>query len=296
MNVLILGATGYLGTAIDEALVAHGHRTTGIARSDAAREKLLRRGTSIVTADAAKPATLDKAIREADAVVYAVRVTDADPVAVDTAALRAIRRGLAGTEKTFVFISNAWVYGPTGDGEAAEDAPVAPPALVARRLELERATLEMTKLGVRALTVRPGIAYGRGGGIAAMFVQSAHERGAATIVGNGKNRWATIEIGDLGEFVALAIERGRPGRAYNAASDDRFTVEEIAVAASRGAGTGGKTSMVDARLMGQLGECLALDQALATERAKTDLEWQPRGVSILQDVEFGSYKLAAQVA
>ncbi len=296
MNVLIFGATGYVGTAVDEALRARGHQTTGIARSDAAREKLMLRGTAICSADAAKPQTLEKALREADAVVYAVRVTDADPFAVDSGALRAIRRGLAGTEKTFVYVSDAWVYGATGDREAAEDAPLAPPSFVARRLDLERAALEMTKIGVRALVVRPGIVYGRGAGLAAMFVQSARERGAATIFGEGTNRWATIEVSDLGDFVARAVDLGRPGRAYNAVNDDRFCVAEIAAAASRGAGAGGKTSSVSARLMGSLGECLTLDQVISAARAKADLAWQPHAPSIVADVECGSYALSAQVA
>ncbi|GAC1299840.1 MAG: NAD-dependent epimerase/dehydratase family protein [Vulcanimicrobiaceae bacterium] len=289
MNVLILGATGYVGTATDDALRARGHQTTGVARSDAAREKLQLRGTSAFMADAAKPNSLDKAVRAADAVVYAVHVTDADAFSVDSAALRAIRKGLAGTEKTFVYVSSAWVYGSTGETAAAEDAPLAPPALVARRLELERATLDMTKIGIRSLVVRPGIVYGRGGGLAAMFVQSACERGSATIVGSGTNRWATIDVNDLGALIASAVECGRPGRAYNAVNDDRFFVADIAAAASRCAGAGGKTTTVDAGLMGQLGECLALDQSISAARAKADLAWVPHAISILADVESGSY-------
>ncbi len=296
MNVLILGATGYIGTAADEALRARGHQTTGVARSDTAREKLMLRGTSICNADAAKPQTLERALRAADAVVYAVRVTDADPYAVDNGALRAIRKALAGTEKTFVYVSDAWVYGSTGKCEAAEDSPLAPPSFVARRLELERVALEMTKIGVRALVVRPGIVYGRGAGLAAMFVQSARERGSATIVGDGTNHWATIEVGDLGDFIARAVEVGRPGRAYNAVNDDRFRVAEIAAAASRGAGAGGRTTTVAATLMGQLGECLALDQTISASRAKTDLAWLPHALSIVSDVECGSYIAQAQVA
>lgn len=295
MNVLIVGATGYIGTAVDEALRARGHLTTGTARSDTAREKLQLRGTAFVAADAAKPQTLEKALRAADAVVYTVRVTDADPFSVDCGALRTVRKTLAGTEKTFLYVSDAWVYGSTGGSEAAEDAPLAPPTLVARRLELEQSTLALTKLGVRALIVRPGIVYGRGAGLAAMFVQSARERGSATIVGDGTNRWATIDVGDLGDFIASAVERGRPGRAYNAVNDDRFRVDEIAAAASRGAGAGGKTTMVSATMMGHLGECLALDQAISAARGKADLAWLPHAASIVTDVEYGSYQ-PAQVA
>lgn len=292
MNVFILGATGYIGTAVDEALRSRGHHTTGLARSDAAREKLASRGTSSYMGDAAQPQTLERALREADAVVYAVRVTDADPIAVDRGALRAIRKALAGTEKTFVYLSDAWVYGETGDAEATEDATLAPPALVARRLDLERATLEMTKLGVRAIVVRPGIVYGRRAGLAAMFVQSARERGSATIIGDGSNRWATIEVGDLGDFVARTVDLGRPGRAYNAVNDDRFCVREIARAASRGAGAGGQTNLVAVPVMGGLGECMALDQTISAERAKRDLGWRATGPSILVDVEHGSYATA----
>ena len=211
MNVLIIGATGYVGTSVDEALVARGHRTVGVARSEAARAILQARGTPVVSADAARPHSLGRAVRAADAVVYSVAVTDANPWSVDFNALRAIRRALAGTEKTFAYVSGAWVYGSTGDAPATEDVPLHPPPFVVRRLEMERETFAMTKLGIRAFVVRPAIAYGRGGGIPAMFVQSARERGAATIVGGGTNRWATIHVADLGRLIALALERASRG-------------------------------------------------------------------------------------
>ena len=79
MNVLIVGATGYVGTAVDEALNRMGHTTYGVARSDSARDRLRARNTNVVLADAAKPQTLAKAAADVDAVVYAVNVTDADP-------------------------------------------------------------------------------------------------------------------------------------------------------------------------------------------------------------------------
>jgi nucleoside-diphosphate-sugar epimerase len=159
MKVLIVGATGYVGTAVDEALSRNGHTVYGVARSDPSRSRLLARHTNVVLADAAKPQTLAKAAEDVDAIVYAVNVTDADPWTVDTGALKAIRKGLAGTEKTFVFVSSTWMYGATGDVPAAETAPINPPPLLVRRIELERATLEMTRVGIRSLIVRAGIAY-----------------------------------------------------------------------------------------------------------------------------------------
>ncbi len=293
MKVLIVGATGYVGTAVDVALSRNGHSTFGVARSDTARARLAARGTSIVLADAAKPQTLAKAAADVDAIVYAVNVTDDDPEIVDSNALRGIRKGLAGTEKTFVFINAAWIYGQTGNVPATEAAPINPPPLAMRRVDLERQTLEMTRVGIRALIVRAGVAYGRGGGIPAMFAQSARERGAATILGDGTNRWATIDVDDLGTFVCKAVESGRPGRAYNAVNDDRFTVRQIAEAASRGAGAGGEVTILPPEIMGQYGDCLALDQVISAERGKSDLGWRAEGPSIVDELEAGSYVGAA---
>jgi nucleoside-diphosphate-sugar epimerase len=152
--------------------------------------------------------------------------------------------------------------------------------------------MEMTKVGIRGLVVRPGIVYGRGGGVPMMFVQSARERGAATIVGDGTNHWATINVSDLGTMVALAVERGLPGRAYNAVNDDRPDVRTIAEAASRGAGTGGATTRVPQELMGLFGDCLALDQIISAERAKADLQWAPVAPTISEELERGSYRTA----
>jgi nucleoside-diphosphate-sugar epimerase len=290
MNVLIIGATGYLGTAIDEALKARGHQTLGVARSDAARRKLTARGTVVVEADIAKPQTLVTPARDVDAAVYCANITDMDNWSTGANALRAIRKGLAGTEKTFVYISSTWVYGSTGTIAASENSPLNPPPFVLRRLEHEHLTIEMTRVGIRGLVVRPGIVYGRGAGIAAMFVQSARERGAATIVGDGSNHWATIEVTDLGSLVALAVERGLPGRAYNAVNDDTPQVRRIAEAASRGAGAEGAVKLVPQEIMGAFGDCLALDQVVLSDRAKTDLGWAPVAPAIAHDLERGSYR------
>jgi nucleoside-diphosphate-sugar epimerase len=293
MKVLIVGATGYVGTAVDEALSRNGHTVYGVARSDPSRSRLLARHTNVVLADAAKPQTLAKAAEDVDAIVYAVNVTDADPFTVDTGALKAIRKGLAGTEKTFVFVSSTWMYGATGDVPAAETAPINPPPLLVRRIELERATLEMTRVGIRSLIVRCGIAYGSGGGIASMFAQSARERGAATLLGDGANRWAMVNIGDLGRFVARAVESGRPGRAYNCVNDDHYTMREIAEAASRGAGAGGEVKILPPELMGQFGDCLTIDQVVDAARGKNDLGWTAEGPSVISELEYGSYIGAA---
>ena len=297
MNVLILGATGYIGTAVDESLTARDHLACGLARSELSQTRLEARGTTVVRGDVTDPNSLLAPVRDADAVVYAVRLLEPEARSLELKAIKAIGKALAGSEKTLVFVSDAWIYGPTGEAVASEDAPLYapldPPSLLLRALELERASLDLSRIGVRAINIRPGIAYGLGAGTPSMFRESARTRGAATLVGEGDNRWATIAIQDLGDLIALAVERGRPGRAYNAVNDDCFSMREIAEAASRGAGAGGATTSVPESLMGQWGACLAMDQRVSAERAKADLGWSARRPSIVDEMEFGSYAAAA---
>jgi nucleoside-diphosphate-sugar epimerase len=294
MNALIIGATGYVGSAIDEAMTARGHRTVGTARSEIARAKLQARGTAVVPGDAAKPQTLIAAVKAADAVVYCVQATDADSMAVDLDAVRTIARAMAGSERTFVYLSSTWIYGDT-TGIADENAEVRPPAYVSKRADLDRMTLNMVKIGIRGHVVRSGIVYGDGGGVPAMFVHSARARSASTIVGEGRNHWAAIGREDLGRLVSLVIERGKPGQAYNAVDDYAYTVREIAEAASRGAGAQGRTTVVDPDILGPFGDCLVLDQRVSALRAKRELGWNPSPTSIVDELERGSY-LAAQIA
>jgi nucleoside-diphosphate-sugar epimerase len=291
MNVFLLGATGYIGTAIDAALKAHGHTVVGAARSDAAKAKLAARGTASVHADASDLRSLEAPTTAADVIVYCVQITDADPYTVDVHALRAFADLVRGTGKAFVYTSGCWVYGNTGDTIATEDAPENPPSLVSRRPELERAALALG--AARSIVIRPALVYGEGGGIPAMLASSAREQKAAQIMGDGTNHWSTIAVSDLGELFALAIERGANGRVYNANDEATYTVREIAEAASRGAGAGGAVNAIPRdevlSMLGPFGEALLLDQRLTSARARAELGWAPKAPSIIEDLEHGSY-------
>lgn len=300
MNVLLIGATGYIGTGIDEALRARGHHTLGVARSDDAKARLAARGTESVDADLERPHSILAAARSADAVIWAAQVTDDETFRVESNALAALAAGLAQSGKAFVYCSGCWVYGDTGNAVADETFPLNPAELVARRPQLEQIVLDAAAHGVRAIVVRPGLVYGRGAGVPAMLVESARERKAATIVGDGTNHWPVVGVGDLGDLFALAAEKAAAGSIYNGTDDTAFTVREIAEAASRGAGAGGATTLMPREtaigVLGEFGDALMLDQRLTSQKARKELGWAPKAASILEDIERGSYTAANVVS
>src|SRR5262249_48210609 len=150
------------------------------------------------------PDSLDVGVRSCDGVVSTGTTNDGN---FDRAAMSRVLELLKGTGKPFVYTSGIWVLGDTGGRVVDENAPANPVALVAWRPAMEQMVLSASADTIRAIVVRPGVVYGRGGGIAADFVQSARGSGAARYVGAGENRWPVVDVDDLADLYASAVER-----------------------------------------------------------------------------------------
>ncbi len=285
LNIFLTGATGYIGGAIAEALLARGHRVTGLVRSDDAASKLSAKGVVPHRGDLASPASLADVTRSSDGVIHAGTTSDGR---LDREAVRAMLEALGGSGKPFVYTSGVWVLGDTGGAVADESAPLKPAALVAWRPGVEAMVLESARHGVRSVVIRPAIVYGRARGIPADFVKSARETGAARLVGSGENHWPTVHVEDLADLYVRAVERAEAGMLLHAAQG-AYRVIEIAEAAS-----GGLTEcwpLVHAReTLGAYADALVLDQQVSAEKAKATLGWNPRAASIIDDLRHGSYR------
>ena len=290
MQVFLTGATGYIGTAVADRLRAAGHKLTGLARSDAAADRLTAAGARPVRGDFSDPKSVGSAARSADGVISLA--TTYNP-AVDGPAIDAILEALAGSDKPFVYTSGIWSHGDTGGVVVDETTPPKPAALVQWRVAVEDRVREGAKRGIRTVVIRPAIVYGRGGGIPAGFVDSARKEGAARYVGTGENRWPFVHVDDLADLYLLALERAPAGSLLLGVSGPSHPVREVAAAASRGAGAGGRTTawpLEEARkTLGAYADALVLDQQASGRRARETLNWRPQRPDVLDDIERGSY-------
>ena len=288
MRVFVGGASGFIGSAVSRSLKRRGHEVFGSARSDAAAEKLSAAGIEPVKADLSDPASFATAARTADAIIQAASTFDARSPENEPKAAAAILEAIAGAGKTFILTSGAWVYGSSGDTPVTEETPPRPIAIVAWRPAHEQAVLRAA--GTRGVVIRPGWVYGNGGGTPGVWVVSAKNQRKVTVPGDGKSRWSTVHVDDLGELYALALEKATAGSVYNGTSGEVITTGDIGRAITRRHPAElSFWPIVEARrALGPYADGIAIDQIVRSP-ASLALGWKPSAISLAEDLATGSY-------
>ncbi|QCX81371.1 hypothetical protein C9F11_38940 [Streptomyces sp. YIM 121038] len=295
MKVLLTGATGYIGSAVTDHLVAAGHQVVALTRS--AEPESGRPWHAQLVGDTADPASLAGAVTpDIEAVIHLAPPSgDAD---VDSAVIEALATPLRGTGRPLVYTSGVWVLGATGDAqEVGEEAPTNPVGLVGYRPQIEQRVLAEAAEGVRAVVVRPAIVYGRGGGIPALLVDRARKEGVPEYYGEEGVRWPTVHVDDLAELFVAAAERAEAGTLWHGVGESAVAVRDVAQAAGRAAGVDAAPRVLSveqaAEFFGALfADALALDQSVSGAAARTALDWKPSRPGMVAELTSGSYRSA----
>ncbi|MEV7414786.1 SgcJ/EcaC family oxidoreductase [Streptomyces sp. NPDC089919] len=293
MKVLLTGATGYIGSAVTDHLVAAGHQVVALTRNAAPRPG--RGWHAQLAGDTADPASLAGVVTPDIEAVLHLAPPSGD-VDTDTAVVEALAGPLRGTGRPFVYTSGVWVLGATGEAKGVtEDAPTHPVDLVGYRPTIEQRVLAEASHGVRAVVVRPGIVHGRGGGIPALLVDRARKQGVPEYYGKEDVRWAMVHVDDLAELFVAAAERAPAGTLWHGVAESAVPVRDLARAAGRAAGILAAPQVVTvakaAETFGDLfADALALDQSVSGAAARAELGWRPTGPGAVADLVSGSYR------
>ncbi|MFE2942995.1 NAD-dependent epimerase/dehydratase family protein [Streptomyces sp. NPDC059255] len=291
MNVLLAGASGYIGSGVLSALLSSGHSVTALVRSEEKAAAVRRGGVLPVVADMRARDVVRQLAAQADAVITTASPGDETSAAAEIdfaeAVLAGLRRGSA-----FVRTGGIWVYGAGED--ITEGSPIKAPDIVAWRPEIDAGLLAASQ--VRSLLVEPGIVYGHGKGIPNV-VMSAEATGgdfpALRLIGPGTQHWSTVHVGDLAELYVAALEQGETGSRFIGVSGINPTVREMGEAASWRRGLEGRVVAEDGastfERLGAFGEALLLDQQATGNAAREILGWNPTRPSLLEVITGGGY-------
>jgi nucleoside-diphosphate-sugar epimerase len=240
MRVLLLGATGALGSHLVPQLIKQGHTVSGTTRSLAKASRLSGTGAKAVVVDALDREALISAVRR-DKPDALVRQLTAIPPRLDmrhfdrdfeptnrlrtegTDNMLAAARA-AGVKRILAQSFAGWTYAREGSRIKTEEDPFdpTPPREFRRTLKsiqyLEQAVRDDPEIA--GIVLRYGAFYGPETSLArARTLVDEVLRRRFPLVGNGQGVWTFIHITDAARATVAAVERGAPG-VYNVADDE----------------------------------------------------------------------------
>jgi len=291
VRIFLTGATGYVGSAVLDALLRGAHDVTALVRDPEKAEQMRLRGVQPVVGELSVPKSYAPAAELCDAIIHTAfdaskRGPQVDRQAIDALLGAAIRRTAKGVPASVVYTSGVWVLGHT-TGQAAEDAPIRPTPLVAWRPEHEELVLDAGRgRTLRTAVVRPGIVYGGGRGIISDLLKNA-ANGLVRVIGDGRNHWACVYDRDLADLYVRVATDPQASGVYHANDEADERVTDIVEALARHAKMQPDVRNVpieEARAkMGPYADALALNQIVRSPRART-LGWTPTLHSVAGNV------------
>jgi nucleoside-diphosphate-sugar epimerase len=289
MRIFLTGATGYVGSAVMDALLRSGHEVTALVRDPEKAERVSGRGVHPVIGEISRPPSYATAAQNADSIVHtslesSKRMQDVDRTAIDTLLAAARSRAAAGLPAGVVYTSNLWVLGEAVD--ATEETPANPIPLVSWRPVHEQAVLDSRRDGVRAVVIRPGVVYGGARGIVGDLLKDA-ANGLVRVVGNGRNHWACIYDRDLADLYVRVATMDDAAGVFHANDEADESVDDIVAAIAEHAKMPPDVRHMpidEARKkLGAYADALALNQIVRSPRAHA-LGWAPTLRSVARSV------------
>ncbi|HET6398414.1 MAG TPA: SDR family NAD(P)-dependent oxidoreductase [Candidatus Thermoplasmatota archaeon] len=235
-KALVTGATGGIGRALVNRLVAEGVQVRAIARNPE-KARALPEGVEVVPGDLTSPADVRAAVEGVDTVFHLAawmnkpfsrEAAEAVNVTASEYLLHAARR--AGVQR-FVHVSSVAVYGPVLSGTIGEDAPYwkVDDLYSDTKGEADRLALEFARdTGMEVVVVRPSMVYGPHIEPWTLMPVRSIRSGSPLIIGSGEALVNPIYVENVVDGLLLAATRaGVAGEAFNLSDGVTVTWNEF---------------------------------------------------------------------
>ncbi|KAG4438290.1 hypothetical protein IFR05_006225 [Cadophora sp. M221] len=227
VNVLVIGATGYIGQALTQSLIRSGnHRVFGLARTPDKAKSLEREEVIPIHGAISSTEALTQAI-ETHHINIVVDVAGADKESYDLLTLLkkvgaerlvvASKAAIRIPKLGFIYCGGTWVHGsshaPVNDlmPVAALNAPSTPMTLTSWRPALEQAVLACSDV-LDVMVIRPALVYGRSSAIWTSLLQPIHAAAqngskSVSVPAEPDSRPALIHVDDVATGFHAAIDK-----------------------------------------------------------------------------------------
>ncbi len=296
MHVFITGATGWIGSAATDELLANGYQVTGLARSDEGAAALAAKGANVLRGDLDDLDSICAGAAAADATLHLANKHDwSNPKSSDLAeyqAVKAIGETLVGSGRPFLFASG---LATTAEGRPATESDPSPfpPGPEHMRGGSENLGLGFVDQGVHAVSVRfsPTV-HGVGDhGFIAYVAAAARATGVSGYPGDGSTVWSAVHRSDAARVIRLALEQAPAGSRVHAIGEEAVTKRAIAEALGAALGLP-VVSVPEAQVLdhfGFIGRFFGLDMRGTAAATRELLGWTPSGPTLVEDIAAGAY-------
>jgi len=295
MHVFVTGASGWIGSAVLDDLLAAGHSVTGLARSDAAATILQAKDVQVRRGHLDDLDSLRAGAEQAEAVIHLANKHDwSNPAASNAAertAVQTIGDTLVGSDRPFLLASGVAMLAQGRPATEADASPFHGPD--SPRGGSENLALEFVDRGVRAVSLRfaPTV-HGTGDhGFISIIAAAARQKGVSGYPGEGTNRWAAVHRTDAAHLVTLGLD-APAGARLHAVAEDGVPTREIAEAIGRAFDLPVTPVAANdtADHFGWIGSLFAMDLTATSTATRELLDWTPTGPSLIHDIDTGAYR------
>lgn len=295
MRVFVTGASGWIGSAVTDELLAHGHKVIGLARSDASAASLESRNITVHRGSLDDLDSLASGAEAADAVIHLAFKHDFSDYAgagrAEHAAVQRMLDVLEGSERPLLIASG---LASLAEGRlATEDDPSPFHGADAMRGGGENLALSYADRGVRPVALRfAATVHGMGDhGFVSVLADVARRQGAVGYVGDGASRWPAVHVSDAARLVRLALDEAPAGFRAHVVAEEGIPSRDIATALGEHLGLPTvSVAPEDVRdHFGWIGDFFQLDLPAGSARTRELLGWTPAGPTLLDDIAAGAY-------
>jgi nucleoside-diphosphate-sugar epimerase len=276
MRVFVTGATGFIGSAIVQDLIAGGHEVVGLARSDDNAASLAKAGVKAHRGELSDTESLAAGARASEGVIHTAFNHDFSNflanIETDRLAIEAMVGAIEGSGKPIVTASGTLMASHVSPA-TEEDGPAGP--------GVPRSAAE-----AMVLRLSPTVHDKTRAGLVTMMFEIARQKGYSAYVGDGANRWPAVHRLDAARLFVLGLEKAAAGTRLHAAAEEGIPLRAIAEAVGEALGvpTRSITAEEAPAHFGWFGPFAGIDNLTSSTLTRERLGWRPREVGLLEDI------------